>query len=160
MRCQSIAESGRLPSAALPAHKRSAASSTEERLCNAAPFNSNLLRLVGSLSAKRSLNLSFDEAAKVESLFKGILDSQSWAFWLFSALLHWLKELNFLPPDASLFARLIQNLSLAFVNASSSSASLAAYVQAKCREGVLSHFPSHVGIHFRKDLASSSFAFI
>ena len=82
-------------------------------------------------------------------------------FWilnhgLFSALLHWLKELNFVPPDASPFAQLIQNLSL--VNASSSSASLAAYVQAKRREGVLAHIPSHVGIHFRKDLAASSFA--
>ena len=59
-------------------------------------------------------------------------------------------------PDTSLFAHLIQNLSLALVNASSS-ASLAAYVQAKRREGVLSYFPSHVGIHFRKDLAASSF---
>ena len=57
-----------------------------------------------------------------------------------------------------LFAHLIQNLSLALVNAASSSASLAAYVQAKHREGVLSHSPSHVGIHFRKDLAASSFA--
>ena len=158
LRCQSIAESGRLPSAALPARKRLAASCAEERLRSAAPFNTNLPRLVDSLSTKRSLNLSFDEAAKVESLLKGISDSQSWAFWLFSALSHWLKEFNFVPPNAFLIAHLIQNLLLALVNASSSSASLAAYVQAKRREGVLSHFPSHVGIHFRKDLAASSFA--
>ena len=31
-------------------------------------------------------------------------------------------------------------------------------MQAKRREGVLSHFPSHVGTHFRCDLAASSFA--
>ena len=69
---QSIAESGRLPSTALPARKRLAASCAEERLHNAAPFNTNRPRLVGSLSDRRSLNLSFDEAAKVESLLKGI----------------------------------------------------------------------------------------
>ena len=33
----------------------------------------------------------------------------------------------------------------------SSSASLTTYFQAKWREGVLSHFLSHVGLHFRKD---------
>ena len=60
-------------------------------------------------------------------MLKGVLDSQSWGFGLFSSLLHWLKELNFVPPDESLFVQLIQNLSLALVYASSS-ASLAAYV--------------------------------
>ena len=39
-----------------------------------------------------------------------------------------------------------------------SSAALATYFQAKRREGVLSHFPSHVGLHFRRDLAGSSFS--
>ena len=57
LRCQSIAECGRLPSAALPARKRSATSCAEERLHNAALFYTNLPRFVGSLSAKRSLNL-------------------------------------------------------------------------------------------------------
>ena len=54
LRCQSIVESGRLPCAALPPHKQSAASCTEERLHNVAPFNTNLQWLVGSLSTKRS----------------------------------------------------------------------------------------------------------
>ena len=34
---------------------------------------------------------------------------------------------------------------------------MATYVQAKRREGVLDHFPSHVGLHFRRELAASSF---
>ena len=86
LHCQSIAESGRLPCAALSPRKHLTASCAEERLCNAAPFNTNLPRLVGSLSGKRLLNLSFDEAAKVESLLKGVLDSQSWAFFCFVTL--------------------------------------------------------------------------
>ena len=113
--------------------------------------------MVGNLSSSRSINFCFDEAAKVESLLKGIMESQSLAFWLLSAPLHWLKELDFVPLDAVLFVQLIQSLSLALVSASSSSTSLATYIQAKRREGVLAHFPSHVGIHFRKDLAASSF---
>ena len=35
---------------------------------------------------------------------------------------------------------------------------LASFILAKRREGVLSHFPPHVGVHFKKDLASSSFS--
>ena len=44
------------------------------------------------------------------------------------------------------------------MSASTSSCALASYIQAKRREGILSHFPSHVGTHFRKYLAASSFA--
>ena len=98
---------------------------------------------------------SFDEAAKVKSLAKGQLDSLSLSFWLFSSFLHWLKELGFAPQDPALFEQLVQSLSL--VNSASSSAALAMYLQAKRRQGVLTHFPVPVGIHFHRDLASSSF---
>ena len=152
-----MAEARKLPNVALLSHRRSVASCAEEGLRGHAPFNPDLPRMVGNLSSRRSINFSFDEAAKVESLLKGIMESQSLAFWLLSALLHRLKELDFVPPDAALFAQLVQSLSLALVSASSSSASLATYILAKRREGVLAHFPSHVGIHFGKDLAASSF---
>ena len=151
-----MAEAGRLPNAALPSRKHSAASCAEEHLRSAAPFNADLTRMVGNLSSKRSLSFSFDEAAKVESLLKGVMESQSLTLCFLSALLHWRKELSFVPPDVSLFAQLIQSLSLAFISASTSSTSLATYLQAKRREGVLTYFPSHVGVHFRRELAASS----
>ena len=69
--------------------------------------------------------MSFDEAAKVESLLKGMMDVQLFAFWLLSTLLHWLKELSFVPPDSAVFAQLIQSLSLSLVSASTSSCALA-----------------------------------
>ena len=111
-------------------------------------FNSSLYRLVGSLFSRRFINLSFDEAAKVASLAKGLLDSHSMSFWLFLTLLHWLRELGFVPLDSALFEQLVQLLSLPFIGASSSSAALATFFQAKHCEGVLSHFPLHVGLHF------------
>ena len=49
----------------------------------ASQLNTNLPRLVGNLSSKRSLNMSFDEAAEVESLLKGMMDAQSFAFLAF-----------------------------------------------------------------------------
>ena len=152
-----MAEAGKFPSAALPSRKCSVTSCAEECRRGPSPFNPDLPRMVGNLSSRRSIHFSFDEAAKVESLLEGIMESQSLAFWLLSALLHWLKELGFVPLDAALFAQLIQSLSLALVSASSSSTSLTTYIPAKRREGVLAHFPSHVGIHFRRDLAASSF---
>ena len=150
LRFQTALEAGKLPAFGLPPHHRGPGSCVEPTLRSMAPFNSFLFRLVGSLSTKRSINLSFDEAAKVKSLVKGLLDSQSMSFWLFSTLLHWLKELGFVPPDPTLFEQIVQSLSLSFVGAASSSAALATYFQAKRREGVLSHFPSHVGLHFRR----------
>ena len=145
-------ESGKLPASGLPSHCRGPGSCGEPVLRSAAPFNSSLFRLVGILSSKRSLSFLFDEAAKVESLAKGLLDSHLMSFWLFSTSLHCLKELCFVPPDPALFEQLVQALSLFLVGSASSSAALA-----KRREWVLSHFPVHVGLHFCRDLASSLF---
>ena len=153
---QANLESGKLPASGLPS-RRIPRSCEEPMLRSANPFKSSLFRLVGILSSKRSHCFSFDEAAKVESLAKGLLDSHSISFWLFSAFLHWLKELGFVPPDPTLFEQLVQVLSLSLVG-SVSSAALATYFQAKRWEGVLNHFCAHVGLHFRRDLASSSFS--
>ena len=121
-------------------------------------MNPAVPRLVGALSNRRSLSFSFEEAARVESLFNGMLAAQSSGFWFFSALLHWLKVLGFEAPDPNLFGQLVQEVSGSLVTATNSSSGLAAFMLAKRREGVLSHFPPHVGTHFKKDLAASSFS--
>ena len=90
----------------------------------------------------------------MESLCNGMLAAQSSGFWFFSALLHWLKELGFEGPDPGLSGQLVQ-VSGSLVTAANSASGLAAFMLAKRREGVLSHFPSHVGPHFKKDLAAS-----
>ena len=142
---RAAAESGKLPSSALPSRHRDCGSCSDPSLAASTPVNTGIPQFVGLLSNKRSLSFSFKEAARVESLCKG--------FWLFSAFLHWLKELGFAPPDPSLFGQLVQEISGSMVN---SAAALSIYLVAKRREGILSHFPSHVGSHFKKKLASSS----
>ena len=43
------------------------------------------------------------------------------------------------------------------VSAANSAVALSTYLVAKRREGILYYFPSHVGSHFKEELASSSF---
>ena len=81
----------------------------------------------------------------MELLCNGMLAAQLSGFWFFLALLHWLKELG----------QLVQEVSGSLVTTANSASGFAAFMLAKRREGVLSHFPPHVGSHFKKDLASS-----
>ena len=145
-----------LPSSALPSRCCDRSCCSDPSLAAATPVSTGIPRLVGSLSNKRSLSFSFEEAARVESLYKGLLSAQSSGFWLFSSLLHWQKELGFNAPDPSFFGQLVQEISGSMVTAANSAAALSTYLVAKRREGILSHFPSHVVSHFKK-LASSSF---
>ena len=152
------AETGKTVASALPSRRRDqGCCSADPSLESSTPMNPSIPRLVGALSNRRSLNFSF-EAARVESLCNGMLAAQSSGFWFFSALLHWLKELGFEAPDPGLFGQLVQEVSGSLVTAANSASGLAAFMLAKRREGVLSHFPSHVGPHFKKDLGTSSFS--
>ena len=73
-------------------------------------------------------------------------------------MLNWIKAAGFVPSDPELFEELIHTFSLAMAQSSTLSASLATFFQAKRRESVLSHFPPHIGDHFKSQLAASSFA--
>ena len=86
----------------------------------------------------------------MESLCKGLLASQSSTIWLFSALLHWLKELGFVPPNPALFGQLVQLSSGSMVISASNSAALATVLVAKRREGILSHFTVSCGCSFKE----------
>ena len=148
-------ETGKLPSSALTSRRRDHDCCSDPSVAAATPINTGILRLVGSLSNKHPLSFSFKEAARVESLCKGLLSAQSSDFWLLSSLLHWLKELEFSAPDPSLFSQLVQEISGSMVTAANSATALSTYLVAKRREGILSHFPSHVRSHFKEELTSS-----
>ena len=145
MKFQTNLEVGKLPVSGLPSRRRGPGSCAEPTLQLAAPFNSSLFCLVGILLFKRSLSFSFDEAAKVESLAKGLLDSHSMSFWLFSAFLHLLKELGFVPLDPAIFEQLVQALSLSVVGSVSSSAALARVFPGQTVGGRFESFPCACG---------------
>ena len=156
-RFRAAAEAGKVVASALPSRRRDRGCCSDPAIESSTTMNPSIPRLVGALSNRCSLSFSFEEAARVESLCSGMLAAQSSGFWFFSALLHWLKELGFEAPDPSLFGQLVQEVSGSLVTAANSASGLAAFMLAKRREGVLSHFPSHVGAHFKKDLVASSF---
>ena len=157
-RFRAAAEAGKAVASAVPYCRRNRGCCSDPLLESSPPMNPSIPRIVGALSNRHSLNFSFEEAARVESLCNGMLAAQSSGFWFFSALLHWLKELGFKAPDPGLFGQLVQEVSGSLVTSANSASGLAAFMLAKRREGVLSHFPSHVGPHFKKDLAASSFS--
>ena len=156
-RFRAAEEAGKAVASALPSRRRDRGCCSDPMIESSIPMNPSIPRLVGARSSRRSLNFSFEEAARVESLCTGMLAALSSGFWLFSALLQWLKELGFEALDPSLFGQLVQEVSGYLVTAANSASGLAAFMLAKRREGVLSHFPKHVGPHFKKDLAASSF---
>ena len=98
------------------------------------------------------------EVGRLEALSRQLLEAQSVSFWIFIAILTWLKQEGFQPSDASLFKELVPVFSACMVGSTASLASMATFCQARLREAVLSHFPAHVGSHFRALLAASSFA--
>ena len=149
---------GKAPHASLPVKKRPLASSSDPSFGKAASFNPLLSRLVGNLSGNRSAGVPLHEVGHFEALSRQLLEAQSVSFWIFNAILNWLKQEGFQPLEASLFEELVQAFSTCMVGSTASLAFMATFCQARRREAVLSHFPTHVGSHFRALLSASSFA--
>ena len=82
------------------------------------------------------------------------MSEQSSGFWLFSSFLHWLKELGFSAPDPNLFWPVGAGDFSLDGTVANSVAVLPTYLVSKRREGILSHFPSCMGSHFKEELAS------
>ena len=116
-RLRAAAEAGKAVSSALPSCRRDRGCCSEPAIVSSTPMNPSIPRLVGAFSKRRSLNFSFEEAARVESLCNGMLAAQSSGFCFFSALLYWLKELGFEAPDPGLFGQLVQEVSGSLVTA-------------------------------------------
>ena len=71
------AEAGKAVASALPSHRRGRGCCSDPTIESSTPMNPSIPRLVGALSSRRSLNFSFEEAARVESLCNGMLAAQS-----------------------------------------------------------------------------------
>ena len=79
-RFRAAAEAGKVVFSALPSRRRDRGCCSDPALESLASMNPSIPRLVGALSSRRSLNFSFEEAARVESLCNGMLAAQSSGF--------------------------------------------------------------------------------
>ena len=125
------AEAGKAVSSGLPSRHRDRGCCSDPALESSSSMNPSIPRLVRALSNRHSLNFSFEEVTRVESLCNGMLAAHSSGFWFFSALLHWLKELGFEASDPNLFCQLVQEVSGSLVTAANSASGLAAFMLAK-----------------------------
>ena len=137
---------GKAISSALPSRRRDRGCCSDLAIASSTPMNPSIPRLVGALSNRRSLNFSFEEAARVESLCNGMLASQSSGFLVFLGP----SALGFEAPDPGPFGQLVQEVSGSLVTTANSASGLAAFMLAKRREGVLSHFPFACGSPFQE----------
>ena len=106
-RFETAAAAGKAPHASLPVKKRPLASSSDPAFGKAASFNPSLPRLVGNLSGNRSAGVPLHEVGRLEALSRQLSEAQSVSFWIFNAILNWLKQEGFQPSDASLFEELV-----------------------------------------------------
>ena len=131
LRFETAAAAGKAPHASLSAKKRPLVSSSDHAFSKAASFNPSLPRLVGNLSGNRSAGVPLHEVGRLEALSRQLLEAQSVSFWIFNAILNWLKQEGFQPSDASLFEELVQAFSTCMVVSTASLASMATFCQAR-----------------------------
>ena len=72
-RLRVAAEAGKAVASALPSRRRDRGCCSGPTIESSTSMNPSIPRLVGALSNRHSLNFSFEEAARVESLCNGIL---------------------------------------------------------------------------------------
>ena len=82
-RFRAAAEAGKAVASTLPSRRRDRGCCSDPAIESSTSMNPSIPRLVGALSNRRSLNFSFEEAARVESLCNGMLAAQSSGFWFF-----------------------------------------------------------------------------
>ena len=140
-RFEAAAAAGKAPHSFLPAKKRPLASSSDSAFCKASSFNPSLPRFVGNLSGNRSAGVPLHEVGRLEALSQQLLEAQSASFWIFDAILNWLKQEGFQLSDASLFEELVQAFSTCMVGSTASLTSMATFCQDRRREAVLSYYP-------------------
>ena len=100
------ATAGKASVSAFPFKKRPLAISSDPKFGRAAVANPALPRIIGNLPTSRSAGFQFFELARIESVARQTLQSQSVVFWLFNAFLNWFKEESFVPSDSVLFEEL------------------------------------------------------
>ena len=86
---------------------------------------------MGNLSGNRSAGVPLHEFGRLKALSRQLLEAQSVSFWIFNAILNWLKQEGFQLSDASLFEELVQAFSTCMVVSTASLASMATFCQAR-----------------------------
>ena len=108
----------------------------------AAPqLNDNFGRLTSNHpSSSASVLVPLEEVRWLESALIGLEETQSFSFWIVSALVACVKENGFQAPDPALFSRMTSSLSLALVDLAKTAFAMSSF----CTLTRRAHFLKHV----------------
>ena len=103
--------------------------------------------------------LSVRDAMALESSFRGQSETLSYALWVLSGLLGFVRLQGFSPSDPALFNQLVTALSKSLAHQASVTASQISYICAKRREFYLSHLPAYFTDSTKRSLLESPAVF-
>ena len=89
------------------------------------------------------VGLSVRDAMVLEALFRGLSETLSYALWVLSGLLGFIRLQGFSSSDPALFNQLVMVLSKSLAHQASVTVSQISYICAKRREFYLSHLPAY-----------------
>ena len=101
------------------------------------------------------VGLSVRDAMTLESSFRGQSETLSYALWVLSGLLGFVRLQGFSPSDPALFNQLVTALSKSLAHQASVTASQISYICAKHREFYLSHLPAYFTDSTKRSLLES-----
>ena len=159
-RMASSLSSGRSDRVFIPFRRPTYAVRGDHAGARAVPVNESLLAHFDCpLRPTLQLGLSVRDAMSLESSFRGQSETLSYALWVLSGLLGFVRVQGFSPSDPALFNQLVTALSKSLAHQASVTASQISYICAKSREFYLSHLPAYFSDSTKCSLLESPVVF-
>ena len=150
----------RWDSSFLPSHHLSYVVRGEHSGATAVPVNESLLaHFDRPLRPNLLVGLSVRDAMALEASFRGQSETLSYALWVLSGLLGFVRLQGFTPTDPALFNQLVTALSKNLAHQASVTASQVSYICNKRRELYLSHLPTYFTDSTKRSILESPAVF-
>ena len=137
----------------LPSRRLPYAVCGDHASAKAVPVNESLLaHFERPLRNSLLVGLSVKDAMSLESSFRGQSESLSYALWILSGLLGFVRVQGFSPSDPALFNQLVTALSKSLAHQASVTASQISYICVKRQEFYLSHLSAYFSDSTKRSL--------
>ena len=110
---------------------------------SAAPLNPQFSRLLNkSVPTSRYVSLSLEDCARLEACMRGLVGSQSYAFWAMASIFAFLCDSGLSPSDEA-FNKVVSSLSVSLTAQVKASYAASAFLKQVHRETYVAHLPAH-----------------
>ena len=159
-RVASLLSSGRPERVVVPQHLPTYAVKGDCALGRAVPVNESLLsHFERPLRRNLQLGITIRDALALEASSRAQSEALSYAMWVLSGLLGFVRLQDFTPADPALFNQLVTALSKSLAHQAQVSASLTAFLCYRRREFYLSHLPAYFSDVSKRSMLSSPAVF-